>query len=56
MSMSRRKVPSAVPEAAGIVTTVDMVDVAVPEVSQREQVRTARANYDERRKRQTIGN
>ena len=31
-------------------------DVAVPEVSQREQVRTARANYDERRKRQTIGN
>jgi len=31
-------------------------DVAVPEVSEREQVRTARANYDERRKRQTIGN
>ena len=31
-------------------------DVAVPEVSQREQVRTARVNYDERRKRQTIGN
>ncbi len=31
-------------------------DVAVPEVSDREQVRTARANYDERRKRQTIGN
>ncbi|WP_336811092.1 3D-(3,5/4)-trihydroxycyclohexane-1,2-dione acylhydrolase (decyclizing) [Bosea sp. MMO-172] len=31
-------------------------DVAVPEVSQREQVRTARANHDERRKRQTIGN
>lgn len=30
-------------------------DVAVPEVSQREQVRTARADYDERRKRQTIG-
>ena len=31
-------------------------DVAVPEISEREQVRTARANYDERRKRQTIGN
>jgi len=31
-------------------------DVAVPEVSEREQVRTARADYDERRKRQTIGN
>ncbi|WP_089174120.1 3D-(3,5/4)-trihydroxycyclohexane-1,2-dione acylhydrolase (decyclizing) [Bosea sp. AS-1] len=31
-------------------------DVAVPEVSERAQVRTARANYDERRKRQTIGN
>jgi 3D-(3,5/4)-trihydroxycyclohexane-1,2-dione acylhydrolase (decyclizing) len=31
-------------------------DVAVPEVSEREQVRAARANYDERRKRQTIGN
>lgn len=30
-------------------------DVAVPEVSEREQVRTARADYDERRKRQTIG-
>ncbi len=31
-------------------------DVAVPEVSERAEVRTARANYDERRKRQTIGN
>jgi 3D-(3,5/4)-trihydroxycyclohexane-1,2-dione acylhydrolase (decyclizing) len=31
-------------------------DVAVPEVSERVEVRTARANYDERRKRQTIGN
>ena len=30
-------------------------DVAVPEVSQREQVRTARANYDERRKQQRVG-
>ena len=30
-------------------------DVAVPEVSEREQVRTARMNYDERRKHQTIG-
>ncbi len=30
-------------------------DVAVPEVSQREQVRTARTNYDERRKQQRIG-
>jgi 3D-(3,5/4)-trihydroxycyclohexane-1,2-dione acylhydrolase (decyclizing) len=30
-------------------------DVAVPEVSEREQVRAARANYDERRKQQTIG-
>ena len=31
-------------------------DVAVPEVSEREQVRTARANYDTQRKRQHIGN
>lgn len=31
-------------------------DVAVPEVSERAEVRTARANYDDRRKRQTIGN
>ncbi|MDX3808848.1 3D-(3,5/4)-trihydroxycyclohexane-1,2-dione acylhydrolase (decyclizing) [Bosea thiooxidans] len=31
-------------------------DVAVPEVSEREQVRTARANYDELRKHQNIGN
>ncbi|WP_377840673.1 3D-(3,5/4)-trihydroxycyclohexane-1,2-dione acylhydrolase (decyclizing) [Bosea sp. UC22_33] len=31
-------------------------DVAVPEVSERAEVRTARTNYDERRKRQTIGN
>lgn len=31
-------------------------DVAVPEVSAREQVRAARAHYDERRKHQTIGN
>ncbi len=30
-------------------------DVAVPEVSEREQVRTARANYDERRKQQRVG-
>lgn len=30
-------------------------DVAVPEVSEREQVRTARANYDERRKHQRVG-
>lgn len=30
-------------------------DVAVPEVSEREQVRAARADYDERRKGQTIG-
>ena len=31
-------------------------DVAVPEVSERAKVREARANYDERRKRQIIGN
>ncbi len=31
-------------------------DVAVPEISEREQVRTARADYDTLRKRQTIGN
>lgn len=30
-------------------------DVAVPEVSERAEVRAARASYDERRKRQTIG-
>jgi len=31
-------------------------DVAVPEVSEREQVRAARADYDTRRKHQNIGN
>ncbi len=31
-------------------------DVAVPEVSEREQVRTARASYDKLRKHQNIGN
>ena len=30
-------------------------DVAVPEVSERVEVRTARANYDERRKQQRVG-
>lgn len=30
-------------------------DVAVPEVSERDQVRAARANYDERRKQQRVG-
>jgi 3D-(3,5/4)-trihydroxycyclohexane-1,2-dione acylhydrolase (decyclizing) len=30
-------------------------DVAVPEVSERDEVRAARANYDERRKRQRVG-